>query len=92
MSFRPRTDFLIHDIGTGDHIGNDGDTVARTQLMRTAPLWGLHLRTHFMHDGTQTSITGAIQVHGGQAAAAKNAFNALSTSDRNAMLTAMQSD
>jgi len=60
--------------------------------MRTAPLWGLHLRTHFMHDGTQTSITGAIQVHGGQATAAKNAFNALSASDKNAMLTAMQSD
>jgi CxxC motif-containing protein (DUF1111 family) len=92
MSFRPRTDFLLHDIGTGDHIGNDGDTVARTQLMRTAPLWGLHLRTHFMHDGTQTSITGAISVHGGQAAAARNAFNALSASDKNAMLTAMQSD
>jgi CxxC motif-containing protein (DUF1111 family) len=92
FSFRPRTDFLIHDIGTGDHIGNDGDTVARTQLMRTAPLWGLHLRTHFMHDGTQTSITGAISVHGGQAAAARTAFNALSASDRNAMLTAMMSD
>jgi CxxC motif-containing protein (DUF1111 family) len=92
FTFRPRTDFLLHDIGTGDMIGNDGDTVARTKLMRTAPLWGLHLRTHFMHDGSQTTITGAIQVHAGQALAAKNAFNALSTSDRNAMLTAMMSD
>jgi CxxC motif-containing protein (DUF1111 family) len=92
FTFRPRSDFLIHDIGTGDMIGNDGDSVARTKLMRTAPLWGLHHRTHFMHDGSQTTITGAIQVHGGQAAAARNAFNALSTSDRNAMLTAMNSD
>ncbi|HEX3476855.1 MAG TPA: di-heme oxidoredictase family protein [Kofleriaceae bacterium] len=92
FTFRPRTDFLIHDIGTGDMIGNDGDSVARTKLMRTAPLWGLHVRTHFMHDGSQTSITGAIQVHGGQALAAKNAFNALNSSDRNAMLTAMNSD
>jgi CxxC motif-containing protein (DUF1111 family) len=92
FSFRPRTDFLIHDIGTGDMIGNDGDTLARTKLMRTAPLWGLHLRTHFMHDGSQTSIVGAINVHAGQALAARNAFNALSTSDRNAMLTAMMSD
>ncbi len=92
MSFRPRTDFLLHDIGTGDLIGNDGDTVARTKLMRTAPLWGLHVRTHFMHDGSQTSIVGAISVHGGQAAAARNNFFALSSSDQNAMLTAMMSD
>ena len=51
FSFRPRTDFLLHDIGTGDGIGNDGDSVATTRLMRTAPLWGLHLRTKFLHDG-----------------------------------------
>jgi CxxC motif-containing protein (DUF1111 family) len=92
FTFRPRTDFLLHDIGTGDNIGNDGDSVARTKMMRTAPLWGLHVRTHFMHDGSQTSITGAIQAHGGQATAAKNAFNALNSSDRNAMLAAMNSD
>jgi CxxC motif-containing protein (DUF1111 family) len=92
FTFRPRSDFLIHDIGTGDMIGNDGDSVARTRLMRTAPLWGLHVRTHFMHDGSQTTITGAIQAHAGQALAAKNAFNALNASDRNAMLTAMSSD
>ena len=92
FSFRPRTDFLLHDIGTGDLIGNDGDTLARTKLMRTAPLWGLHLRTKFMHDGSQTSIVGAINVHAGQALAARNNFFALSASDQNAMLTAMQSD
>jgi CxxC motif-containing protein (DUF1111 family) len=92
MKFRPRTDFLLHDIGTGDMIGNDGDTLARTKMMRTAPLWGLHVRTHFMHDGSQTTIVGAINAHAGQALAAKNAFNALSASDRSAMLAAMNSD
>jgi len=92
FSFRPRTDFLLHDIGTGDQIGNDGDTLARTKLMRTAPLWGLHLRTKFMHDGSQTSIVGAINVHAGQALSARNNFFALSASDQNAMLTAMLSD
>lgn len=90
--FRPRTDFLIHDIGTGDLIGNDGDSTARTRLMRTAPLWGLHHRTRFLHDGRATSITQAIQLHAGQATTARNNFNALGTSDRNAMLTAMMSD
>ena len=92
FSFRPRSDFLLHDIGTGDGIGNDGDSVATTHLMRTAPLWGLHHRTKFLHDGRATSIEGAIAQHGGQAAASRSAFNALSTSDRNAMLTAMRSD
>ncbi|HEX8108634.1 MAG TPA: di-heme oxidoredictase family protein [Kofleriaceae bacterium] len=93
MLFRPRTDFLLHDIGTGDMIGNDGDTLARTKMMRTAPLWGLHVRTKFMHDGSQTSIVGAINAHGGQAAtAAFNFFFGISASDQNAMLTAMMSD
>ena len=90
--FRPRSDFLLHNIGTGDGIGNTGDSVATTNLLRTAPLWGLHHRTKFMHDGASTTIEGAIARHGGQATAARNAFNALNTSDRNAMLTAMKSD
>jgi CxxC motif-containing protein (DUF1111 family) len=92
FSFRPRTDFLVHDIGTGDNIGNDGDSPATTRLMRTAPLWGLHHRTRLLHDGRATSIEQAISFHGGQAAASRNAFNALNASDRNAMLTAMRSD
>jgi CxxC motif-containing protein (DUF1111 family) len=92
FTFRPRSDFLVHDIGTGDMIGNDGDSAATTRLMRTAPLWGLHHRTRFLHDGRAGSITEAIQFHGGQAAASRTAFNALGTSDRNAMLAAMNSD
>ncbi len=46
----------------------------------------------FQHDGSQTTIVGAINAHGGQALASKNAFNQLNSSDRNAMLTAMMSD
>jgi len=93
FTFRPRSDFLVHDMGTlGDMIGNDGDSVAKTRLMRTAPLWGLHLRTKFLHDGRASSITEAIHMHGGQAVSAVQKFDALSTSDRNAMLTAMLSD
>ena len=93
FSFRPRSDFLLHDMGTlGDRIGNDGDSVATTRLMRTAPLWGLHLRTNFLHDGRATTITEAILAHDGQAAQSVRNFNALGSSDRSAMLTAMLSD
>ena len=44
-AFQPFSDFLVHDMGTlGDGIGNDGDSVAVTRRMRTAPLWGLRFR------------------------------------------------
>jgi len=79
----PFSDFALHDMGSlGDLIGNDGDSVARTRLMRTAPLWGLRFRNHFLHDGRATTVTAAIQAHAGQGAAAAAAFNALSASDR----------
>lgn len=93
FSFRPRSDFLLHDMGSlGDRIGNDGNTVATTRLMRTAPLWGLHHRTKFLHDGRATTIEAAIAAHDGQAAASRNAFNALTASEKTAMLAAMKSD
>ncbi len=91
--FRPRSDFLLHDMGSlGDLIGDDGDSVATTRLMRTAPLWGLHLRTRFLHDGRATTIEQAIRAHGGQAAASAAAFEALSAGEQSAMLAAMRSD
>jgi CxxC motif-containing protein (DUF1111 family) len=83
---------LVHDIGTGDQIGNDGDSLATTKLMRTAPLWGLHHRTKFLHDGRATTVTDAIHAHAGQATASRIAFDNLSPSDRSAMLQAMASD
>jgi CxxC motif-containing protein (DUF1111 family) len=93
FTFRPRSDFLLHDMGSlGDHIGNDGDSVATTRLMRTAPLWGLHHRTKLLHDGRASNITDAIHFHDGQALQSVRNFDALGTSDRNAMLTAMLSD
>jgi CxxC motif-containing protein (DUF1111 family) len=93
FTFRPRSDFLLHDMGSlGDQIGNDGDSVATTRLMRTAPLWGLHARTKFLHDGRASTIEQAIAAHDGQAAASKAAFNALSAAEKSAMLTAMKSD
>jgi CxxC motif-containing protein (DUF1111 family) len=87
MQFFPGSDFLVHDMGTlGDGIGNEGDPVAKTRLMRTAPLWGLRFRTKFLHDGRATTITAAIQAHAGQGAAAAAAFNALSAADKSTLL------
>jgi CxxC motif-containing protein (DUF1111 family) len=88
IHFQPFSDFLVHDMGTAaDQIGlNDGDSVASTRLMRTAPLWGLRSRNLKFHDGRTTDIATAIRDHNGgsvgQGTTAANAFNALSSSQQ----------
>jgi CxxC motif-containing protein (DUF1111 family) len=82
-AFQPYSDFLAHDMGTlGDQIGNQGDSLAVTRRMRTAPLWGLRFRNLKLHDGRTTDTYAAIRAHDGQAAAAKNAFNARNSTDQ----------
>lgn len=53
---------------------------------RTAPLWRVSDRQHFLHDGRALTILDAILAHGGQASGAIAAFHALSASDRQALL------
>ena len=91
MQFFPGSDFALHDMGTlGDLIGNDGDTVARTRMMRTAPLWGLRFRTKFLHDGRTSDLATAIRAHAGQGAAAASAFNALSSTDQATLIKGLK--
>jgi CxxC motif-containing protein (DUF1111 family) len=91
-SFQPFSDFLVHDMGTlGDGIGNDGDSVAVTRRMRTAPLWGLRSRNLLLHDGRTSNRSSAIQAHDGQGAAARNAFNAATAAQRNDLLLFLSS-
>jgi CxxC motif-containing protein (DUF1111 family) len=91
FAFKPFSDFLVHDMGSlGDQIGNDGDSVAVTRRMRTAPLWGIRFRTALLHDGSAPNITEAVRRHSGQAA--NSAFiylNLLSSSDRAALIRAL---
>jgi CxxC motif-containing protein (DUF1111 family) len=88
IAFQPFSDFLVHDMGTAaDQIGlNDGDSIAATRLMRTAPLWGLRSRNLKFHDGRTTSIATAILDHNGgsvgQGTAAATAFGALTSSQQ----------
>ncbi|HEY8185078.1 MAG TPA: di-heme oxidoredictase family protein [Pyrinomonadaceae bacterium] len=77
----PFSDFALHDIGTGDGIVQNGGQGSRNQ-MRTAPLWGIRARNRFMHEGLNITITDTIQLHAGQATAARNAFNALTAQQR----------
>ena len=75
VSFRPFSDFLLHDMGAL------GDGIVQGQAggneMRTTPLWGLRDATQFLHDGSATTIEDAIRRHDGQGRAARDRFNAL---------------
>jgi len=82
--FAPFSDFLAHDMGSlGDMIGiNDGDSVAATRRMRTAPLWGLRSRNRLLHDGRTSDRAAAIVAHAGQGATASAAFSGLSAASK----------
>ena len=83
----PYTDLLLHDMGP-----ELADTFpqgnATAQEWRTAPLWGLGLlasinpNVRYLHDGRARTIEEAILWHGGQAAASRDRFKALSADDR----------
>jgi CxxC motif-containing protein (DUF1111 family) len=87
---RPFGDFLLHDIGTGDGIVQNGGGSTRNKI-RTAPLWGVRTRNRLMHDGLSFTFNEAIQRHAGEAAFVTNRFNSLSSSQRDAILLFLSS-
>jgi len=76
------SDLLLHDVGTGDGIVQNGGAGTRNML-RTPPLWGVRARPELMHDGLSLTFNNAIQRHAGTGGTiARNAFNALSAASR----------
>jgi CxxC motif-containing protein (DUF1111 family) len=59
--------------------------------VRTAPLWGVRLRTRLMHDGTTVTLRDAILRHAGEAAQAKGGFRKLAVNDQEAILEFLRS-
>jgi CxxC motif-containing protein (DUF1111 family) len=85
----PFSDFVGHNIGTGDGIAGPPGT---ENLFRTAPLWGLRAHTSmFMHDGQSFTLNDAIQRHAGQANTAKNNFNALNATQKGQVIAFLNS-
>lgn len=78
----PYSDFLLHDVGTGDGIPISPDLASTANQMRTAPLWALRTRSRLMHDGLTFTLRAAIERHGGQAARVTNAYEASSDSEK----------
>ncbi|WP_245553796.1 di-heme oxidoredictase family protein [Cytophaga aurantiaca] len=96
-TFYPYTDLLLHDMGSGLDDGYTEGT-ALTPEWRTPPLWGLGLSMNsqggsyfLMHDGRATSIQQAIELHGGEALAAKNLFVNLSQTDKLKLIKFLES-
>jgi CxxC motif-containing protein (DUF1111 family) len=89
----PFSDFLLHDIGTGDGIPVlPGAEYAGTALqMRTAPLWALRTRNRLMHDGLSFTKQEAIGRHGGQATEVRQRYEALTEAQRAKILRFLDS-
>src|SRR5262245_46856835 len=90
---RPYSDFLSHDIGTGDGIpilptAEFADTANK---MRTAPLWALRTRNRLMHDGLSFTKEEAINRHRGQADAVRQRFNALTAGQKARLMRFLES-
>jgi hypothetical protein len=89
VTFTPYSDFLLHDMGTGDSGGipfqPNQTGLASMTMWRTAPLWGLNNALTksggLMHDNTSTSISAAITRHGGEAAQVIGNYQALDSTD-----------
>jgi CxxC motif-containing protein (DUF1111 family) len=86
----PYSDFLLHKLDTGDGIVQNGPQNTRLKI-RTAPLWGLRTHPVFMHDGGSASISDAIARHGGQADGVRTNFNNLSSTQKQQLLTFLNS-
>jgi CxxC motif-containing protein (DUF1111 family) len=86
----PFGDFLLHDVGTGDGIVQTGpqDTAGK---MRTAPLWGLRTKSRFMHDLASLTLEEAISRHKGEARKVMHDFKALTTTQRQQVITFLKS-
>ena len=77
----PYSDFLLHDIDTGDGIVQTPPQDTANKL-RTAPLWGLRVRPRYMHDLKSLTLENAIDRHGSEAKEARQEFQRLSESEK----------
>ncbi|HYS78378.1 MAG TPA: di-heme oxidoredictase family protein, partial [Candidatus Dormibacteraeota bacterium] len=89
-TIHPFGDFLLHNVGTGDGIVQNGGQSTRSRV-RTAPLWGLRTRVRLMHDGARLTRNQAILRHAGEAAPVIVNYRRLTAADRDALSTFLDS-
>ena len=89
-AFHHYGDFLLHNVGTGDGIVQAGRADTADKL-RTVPLWGLHIKSRFMHDSASATLNDAIQRHAGEARGVIANFNSLTSAQQQQLLTFLKS-
>ena len=97
VEFHAYTDLLLHDMGPEL---DDGYTEGRalTSEWRTPPLWGIGIQENFqggqafyLHDGRALTFEETIGLHGGEGAASRSAFQALSDADKTRLVRFLRS-
>jgi CxxC motif-containing protein (DUF1111 family) len=86
----PYSDFLLHDIETGDGIVQAGPQDTANKL-RTAALWGLRMRPRYMHDLKSLTLADAIERHQGEAEHVERRFDGLSPTEKQQLFTFLNS-
>jgi CxxC motif-containing protein (DUF1111 family) len=81
-------DFLLHNVGTGDGVVQNGGPANK---MRTAPLWGLRTRVRLMHDGESLTLNEAILRHGGEATFVIDNYRAIRDTEKEQLFTFLKS-
>lgn len=92
----PYTDLLLHDLGA--ELADDRPSyLAQGTEWRTPPLWGVGLsrqvsgHQRLLHDGRAEGVAEAILWHGGEAAAARDGFQALGAAQRAELVAFVES-
>lgn len=86
----PYGDFMLHDVGTGDGIVQNGGERTRN-MIRTAPLWGLRTRSRLLHDGTALTPNEAILRHDREARMVAQAYQRLPRDQRDLLMAFLNS-
>lgn len=89
-TIHPYGDFLLHDIGTGDGIVQAGPADTANKL-RTSPLWGLHIKSRYMHDLASLTLRDAIDRHKHEAGRVTRAFKQMSETAQQQLITFLKS-
>lgn len=96
-AFHPYTDLLLHDMGW-ELNDNYTEGSALVTEWRTTPLWGLGLQKNsqggqmfLMHDGRAKTYDHAIQLHGGEGASSRAAYNALNETEKQKLVKFLES-
>lgn len=89
-TIHPFSDFLLHNVGTGDGVVQNGGQTTANKL-RTPPLWGLRTRSRMMHDLSAMTRNNAILAHAGEATNVINKYRALTTTQKNQLVTFLNS-